>query len=117
MAHTEPTAEQEREARPNTAQPSEQERRDLQQTLTTFTDLLRMREAQPTNDAASMRNENDDPDADDDADDEPSVPQRFLLRPTRVDRYVVFQPYTLLAIFLGFLSKYVGDTHTAYCLD
>ncbi|WFD27581.1 hypothetical protein MNAN1_002581 [Malassezia nana] len=105
MAQAAPTAEQENEARPTTAQPSEQERRDLQQTLTTFTDLLRMREAQPTNDAASMRNENDDPDADDDADDEPSVSQRFLLRPSRVDRYVVFQPYTLLAIFLGFLSN------------
>ncbi|WFD19906.1 hypothetical protein MCAP1_002147 [Malassezia caprae] len=99
--------EERQEQRGNETQTPEQERQDLQRTLTNFTNLLRVgEESQPTGNTDSLRSgEGEDPDADDDAEEE-SLPRRFLLRPARRDRYVIFQPYTLLAILLGFVCKY-----------
>lgn len=87
----------------------------MQRTLTNFANLLRVgEETQHTGSTGSLRpGEGDDPDADDDAEEE-SLPRRFLLRPVRRDRYVIFQPYTLLAILLGFVCKYVRETNLAY---
>lgn len=62
--------------------------------------------------------DHDDDDDDDEEDDEeeeagtetsPSLRRRFRWQPPSPDRYVIFSPYTLAAILLGFLIKYVFD--------
>mgnify|MGYP001761920783 CR=1 FL=1 len=111
--------EEHEEQRENETQTPEQERRDLQRTLTNFTNLLRMGEEaqQTTNTGPLPAGEGEDADADDDAEEDSSLPRRFLLRPARLDRYVIFQPYTLLAIILGFICKYVPETDAVYSLE
>lgn len=75
-------------------------------------------EAQQTTNTGPLRaGEGEDADADDDAEEDSSLPRRFLLRPARLDRYVIFQPYTLLAIILGFICKYVQETDAVYSLE
>lgn len=72
---------------------------------------------QTTNTGPLPAGEGEDADADDDAEEDSSLPRRFLLRPARLDRYVIFQPYTLLAIILGFICKYVPETDAVYSLE